>query len=198
MRDAGFERPSALWPLCLSAHGGPHADAARLNAPMSYLPPKQLKFSAYGGEPFGEWQRLSVAYAITVTNDGSYIDGAGVLGWSALRQHHAAASAGVARGRAPGAPGVTAAVAATPPRPAALVAFVAPKVSAQGRANLRAFGYRVLEVRERRRSPRQTGRQRPPRRRRHPAPACAAAAADGADSCPSEWGECAGIGSSRR
>lgn len=48
-----------------------HADGAapnvpdRMEPPMSYLPPKQLLFASYGGQPFGEWQRLSLAYAVT-------------------------------------------------------------------------------------------------------------------------------------
>jgi hypothetical protein len=49
-----------------------HAEGAqpdvteRLTEPWKFMPPSQLKFSAYGAEPFGEWKRLSIAYGITV------------------------------------------------------------------------------------------------------------------------------------
>jgi len=64
-----------------------------------------------------------IAYAVSVTKDGSYIDGAAVLAHSAIRVHRGGQSRY----------GVD------------LVAFVAPAVSDAGREQLGACGYRVLE-----------------------------------------------------
>lgn len=69
-----------------------------------------------------EGARKTIAYAVSVTADGSYVDGAAVLAQSCIRVHRGGASRY----------GVD------------LVAFVAPVVSAKGRGDLEALGYRVL------------------------------------------------------
>ncbi|KAJ8602385.1 hypothetical protein CTAYLR_004246 [Chrysophaeum taylorii] len=69
------------------------------------------------------FERPTVAYAVSVTKDGSYMDGAAVLAHSAVRVHRFGKSR----------------------YDVDLVAFVAPGVSGEGRSQLRACGYRVLE-----------------------------------------------------
>ena len=78
-----------------------------------------LRGAASGGK------KKTIAYAISVTSDGGNwngIDGAAVLGHSAVRSHRNGSR-----------------------YDAALVAFVAPQVSEAGRSKLRRVGFRVLE-----------------------------------------------------
>eukprot|EP01041_Mallomonas_annulata_P005170 gene5170-10339_t len=70
-------------------------------------------------------QRKRIAYAITVTKDGPFIDGSLVLGYSALKVHNTK-------------------LGFTSEYDADLVAFVTPKVIA-ARPILKAFGWKVLE-----------------------------------------------------
>uniref|UniRef100_A0A7S3NFL9 Uncharacterized protein n=1 Tax=Aureoumbra lagunensis TaxID=44058 RepID=A0A7S3NFL9_9STRA len=70
-----------------------------------------------------EEKKKIVAYAISVTKDGAYVDGAAVLAHSAIRVHRYGVSKyGVA-----------------------LIAFVSPAISKKTRTALEACGYRVLE-----------------------------------------------------
>ena len=82
--------------------------------------PRQAQAEVVVQEAPKEKKELTVAYAISVTKDGSYIDGAAVLAHSAIRVHRGPTSRyGVA-----------------------LVAFVAPEVTSI--KQLQVCGYRVL------------------------------------------------------
>ena len=103
-----------LWSVLVTAPGGDSVEAAeRAEEKRDVVVVEERKKAVSGKEK-------TVAYAISVTKDGSYMDGAAVLAHSAIRVHRGSLSAyGVA-----------------------LVAFVAPAVTSL--EQLRVCGYRVL------------------------------------------------------
>eukprot|EP00635_Sarcinochrysidales_sp_CCMP3193_P005337 CAMPEP_0118914976 /NCGR_PEP_ID=MMETSP1166-20130328/15216_1 /TAXON_ID=1104430 /ORGANISM="Chrysoreinhardia sp, Strain CCMP3193" /LENGTH=449 /DNA_ID=CAMNT_0006854615 /DNA_START=56 /DNA_END=1402 /DNA_ORIENTATION=+ len=113
-----------LWSLWMAAPGrqgalpAPVPKAFPQSAAASPATPRQVTVPAALVAP--KKKAKTIAYAISVTKDGSYVDGAAVLAHSAIRAHRGTQSRyGVA-----------------------LVAFVAPSVTSV--AQLEVIGYRVL------------------------------------------------------
>ena len=115
-------------PNYVDAAGGTVAPPPPGTRPVVAPPPRTGPAAARPPQPRppASTKRKTVAYAISITGDASGewhgIDGAAVLGHSAVRAHRGGSR-----------------------YDAALVAFVAPSVSAAGRRRLEAVGYRVLE-----------------------------------------------------